>query len=81
LNRNDNANSKPALTKQFDQWICGAAIMAMTMMEGKTTEQHQEISRRELVDGSSTVLCSSESIHSIPGLGILSQLLVCFEVC
>jgi len=33
-------------------------------------------SRRELVDESSTVLCSSKSIHGIPGLGILSQLLV-----
>jgi len=28
------------------------------------------------VDESSTVLCASKSIHSIPGSGILSQLLV-----
>jgi len=38
LNGNDNANSKPALTKQFKQRIDGAAIMAMTMMVKETTE-------------------------------------------
>jgi len=38
LNRNDNENSKPALTKQFKQWMDGAAAMAMTVMEDKTTE-------------------------------------------
>jgi len=35
-------------------------------------KQHQEASRRELVDKSSTVPCSSESIHDIPGSGIPS---------
>jgi len=38
LNSNDNANSKPALTKQFKQWMDGAATMAMTVMVMKTTE-------------------------------------------
>jgi len=38
-------------------------------------KQHQEASRRELVDKSSTVPCSSKSIHNIPGSGIILQLL------
>jgi len=43
----------------------------------KAIEKHQETSRWELVDESSTVLCASKSIvHGIPGSGILSQLLV-----
>jgi len=38
-------------------------------------KQHQEASRRELADESSTAPCSSESIHNIPGSSIPSQLL------
>jgi len=38
LNRNDNANSKPALTKQFEQWMDGAAAMTMAVVEDKATE-------------------------------------------
>jgi len=48
----------------------------MTITVKQTVEKHQEASRRELVDKSSTVLCASKSIHSIPGSGILLQLLV-----
>jgi len=41
--------------------------------------KHQETSRRELVDKSSTALCASKHIHGIPGSGILSQLLVTWK--
>jgi len=54
----------------------GAAAKAIKMTVKQAVEKHQETSRRELVDKSSTVLCSSKSIHGIPGSGILSQLLV-----
>jgi len=43
----------------------GAVTMAMAMMVKEEAEEDQETSARELVYKSSTVLCSSESIHSI----------------
>jgi len=54
----------------------GAATNAMTTTVKQAIEKHQETSRRELVDKSSTVLCASMSIHGVPGSGTLSQLLV-----
>jgi len=36
--------------------------------------KHQETSRRELVDKSSTELCISASMHQVPGSGTSSQL-------
>jgi len=71
LNGHNNAKNKPALTIQTKD---GAATNAMTTTVKQAGEKHQEVSRRELVDKSSTVLCSSKSIHNIPGSGILSQL-------
>jgi len=50
----------------------GTATKEMTVMAKQVVEKHQETSIRELVDNSFTVLCSSKSIHSIPGSGILS---------
>jgi len=49
-------NSKPSLTKQFKQWMDGAATKAMTVMAKQMVEKHQKTSRRELVDASSTFL-------------------------
>jgi len=76
MNEVDNTNSKSVLTKQFkrmDGWSCNKA---MTMTVKQMIEKHQETSKRELVDESSTVLCASMSTHGIPRSGILSQLLV-----
>jgi len=67
--------------KNFKQWMEGAATNAMTMTVKQVVEKHQETSRRELVDESSTVLCSSsKSIHSIPWSGILSTAASYLEV-
>jgi len=56
VNRIDNANSKPALTKQFKTIDGGAATKEMKMTVKQVVEKHQETSRRELVNTSSTVL-------------------------
>jgi len=76
LNGIDNTNDKSALTKQSKAKGDGAATKATTMTVKQSSRKHQEASRRELVDESSTVLCVSKSIHSVPGSGTLSQLLV-----
>ncbi len=63
-----------------NKWMEGAATNAMTTTVKQAVEKHQEASRRELVDESSTVLCASKSIHGIPGSGIpLSQLLASWK--
>jgi len=49
---------------------------ATTMTAKQAIDKHQEASRREMVDKSSTVQCASMSIHGVPGSGTLSQLLV-----
>ena len=63
-------------SKQWMDWSCNKA---MTMTAEQAIEKHQETSRRELVDKSSTVLCAPMSIHNVPGSGTLSQLLVTWK--
>jgi len=76
LNQIDNTNSKSALTKHFKQ-MDGRSCNKCNDNNSETSSwKHQETSRRELVDESSTVMCASKSIHGIPRSGKLSQLLV-----
>ena len=76
MNRIDNTNSKSALTKQFKTNEWKELQQSIDNNSETSSRKHQETSRRELVDESSTVLCASMSIHGVPGSGTLSQLLV-----